>query len=231
MPPGHLARRRASRFCPGMTSLKRTSACDVPTGTSQACPDMNEAANQGGLGMTGARGGAERCRTTLQHQELATFTTDLYRSRDTCGNFLRLVRPTRPYRGRLVSIQRTRPCELVFGRSPGICGNFPRPAPLACPCFRRHAAIARIAPLDRRRLGRLLVQPQWIGKRPRSELQKEQLPLRRRTHSCACHSTFPDPPVAMYPRGRSGGLTLVDGNGRSWRYRFSPIANLSARRP
>jgi hypothetical protein len=29
--------------------------------------DMNEAANQGGLGMTGARGGAERCRTTLHH--------------------------------------------------------------------------------------------------------------------------------------------------------------------
>jgi hypothetical protein len=58
--------------------------------------DMNEAANQGGLGMTGARGGAERCRTTLQHPELTTFTTDLYRSRDTCGNFLRLVRPTRP---------------------------------------------------------------------------------------------------------------------------------------
>jgi hypothetical protein len=77
-------------------STKFRSACDVPTGTSQACPDMNEAANQGGLGMTGARGGAERCRATLQRQELATFKTDLYRSRDTCGNFLRLVRPTRP---------------------------------------------------------------------------------------------------------------------------------------
>src|SRR6267378_86621 len=60
-------------------------------------------------------------------------------------------------------------------------------------------AIARIAPpLDRRTLGRLPVQPQWIGKRPRSELQKEQLLLRRRTHSCAFLSTFPDPPVAMY---------------------------------
>jgi hypothetical protein len=80
------------RYC----STKFRSACDVPTGTSQACPDMNEAANQGGLEMTGARGGAERCRTTLQHQEFATFTSDLYKSRDICGSFLHLVRPTRP---------------------------------------------------------------------------------------------------------------------------------------
>ena len=149
--------------------------------------------------MAGARSGAERCRTSPQHRQLATFTNDLYKSRDTYGNFLRLVRPTRSCRGRLVSIRRTHPSELVFGRSHGICGNFLRPAPPARPCFRRHAAIARIAhPLDRRTLGRLPVQPQSIGKRPRSELQKEQLPLRRRTNSCASLSTFPDPPVAMY---------------------------------
>jgi hypothetical protein len=30
-------------------STKFRSACDVPTGTSQACPDMNEAANKGDL--------------------------------------------------------------------------------------------------------------------------------------------------------------------------------------
>ena len=75
------------RYC----STKFRSARDVSTGTSQACPDMNEAANQGGLGMTGARGRAERC---LQHQELATSTGDLCKSRDICGSFLRLVRPT-----------------------------------------------------------------------------------------------------------------------------------------
>jgi hypothetical protein len=156
-----------------------------------------KAANRGGLRDDRCAGWSERCRTTPQHEELAIFTTDLYRSRDTCGSFLRLVRPTRPCRGRLVSIRRTHPCELAVGRSLDICGNFLRPVPLARPCFRRHAAIARIGPLDPRTLGRLPVQSQWIGNRPRSELQKEQLPLRRRTHSCALISTFPDPPVAM----------------------------------
>lgn len=117
---------------------------------------------------------------------IGDLTCDLYKSRDTYGNFLRLVRPTRSCRGRLVSVRRTHPSELVFGKSPGICGNFLRPAPLTCPCFRRHAAIPRIAhPLDRRTLGRLPVQTQWIGKRRRSELRKEQLLLRRRTHTCA----------------------------------------------
>ena len=74
-----------------------------------------------------------------------TVTSDLYKSRDTYGNFLRLVRPTRPCRGKLVSIRRTRLCEPAFGRSPDIGGNFLRPVPLARPCFRRHAATARIA--------------------------------------------------------------------------------------
>src|SRR6476659_6038802 len=72
--------------------------------------------------------------------------------------------------------------------------QFPSPRSPSASLFSQ--AIARIAhPLDRRTLGRLPVQPQWIGKRPRSELQKEQLPLRRRTHSCALLSTFPSPPV------------------------------------
>ena len=73
-----------------------------------------------------------------------------------------------------------------------MCGNFLRPALLERPCFHRHAAIARIAhPLDRRTLERRPAQPQWIGKRPRSELQKELLPLRHRTNTCAFPSTFP----------------------------------------
>ena len=38
--------------------------------------------------------------------------------------------------------------------------------------------------------GRLLVQSQRIGKRPRPELQKEQLPLRRRTDIFAFLATF-----------------------------------------
>jgi hypothetical protein len=77
----------------------------------------------------------------------------------------------------------------------GICGNFLRPAPLARPCFRRRAAIARIPPA----VGRLPVQSQWIGKRPSPELQKEQLRLRRRTHIFALLATFPNsPPVGAY---------------------------------
>ena len=64
--------------------------------TLQACPDMNEAANQGGLRDDRCAGRSERCRTILQHRKLAAFTSDLYKSRDTYGNFLRLVRPTRP---------------------------------------------------------------------------------------------------------------------------------------
>jgi hypothetical protein len=69
--------------------------------------------------------------------------------------------------------------------------QFPSPRSPSASLFRRHAAIARIAhPLDRRRLERRPAQPQWIGKRPRSELQKEQLPLLRRTHTCAFVSTF-----------------------------------------
>src|SRR4029079_1620622 len=81
--------------------------------------------------------------------------------------------------------------ELVFGRSPCIGGNFLRPAPLGRPCFRSTGAIVRIAhPLGRRIPGHLLVQPQWIGKRPRSELQKELSPPQRRTHSRASLSTF-----------------------------------------
>jgi hypothetical protein len=63
---------------------------------SQACPDMNEAANQGDLRDDRCAGAAERCRTTRQHQELATVTGDLYKSRDTCGSFLRLVRLAHP---------------------------------------------------------------------------------------------------------------------------------------
>jgi len=91
---------------------------------------MNEAANRGGLRGDRCAERSGRCRTTPQHCKLATFTGDLYKSRDTCGSFLRLVRPTRPCWGRLVAIRRTRPCEPVVGRSRGICGNFLRPAPL-----------------------------------------------------------------------------------------------------
>src|SRR4030095_1852231 len=40
--------------------------------TSQACPDMNEAASRGGLHDDRCAGRSERCRTTLQHPELAT---------------------------------------------------------------------------------------------------------------------------------------------------------------
>ena len=73
-------------------------------------------------------------------------------------------------------------------------GNFLRPARLVCPCFRRRAAIARIPhPAD----GRLPVQSQRIGKKPRPELQKEQLPLQRRTRIFVLLATFPDPPVGV----------------------------------
>jgi hypothetical protein len=165
-------------------------------------------------------GGVEQCRTTLQHCQSAPFTSALCKSRDTCGNFLRLVRPIGPCRGRLVAIRRTHPSELVVGRSPGICGNFLRPARQACPCFRRHAAIARIPrPAD----GRLPVQSQWIGKKPRPELQKEQLPPRRRTHIFVFLATFLILQLvcADEERGRFGGLSIVEGSGRSGRYRFS----------
>jgi hypothetical protein len=70
-----------------------------------------------------------------------------------------------------------------------MCGNFLRPALLERPCFHRHAAVARIVHLGPP--GRHPVQSQSIGKRPRSELQKELLPLRHRTNTCAFPSTFP----------------------------------------
>ena len=94
--PGISSAKTRFALLPGHDELQTNQRAYVPTATSQACPDMNEAANQGGLGMTGARGGAERCRTTLHHQEFATFTSDLYKSRDICGSFLRLVHPTHP---------------------------------------------------------------------------------------------------------------------------------------
>src|SRR5258708_7146813 len=77
---------------------------DVCAELRQACLYKNELGEQG----------AGNCR---RYRE--TFTNDLYKSRDTYGNFLRLVRPTRSCRGRLVSIRRTHPSELVFGRSHG----------------------------------------------------------------------------------------------------------------
>ena len=121
-------------------------------------------------------------------------------------------------------------CDLCKFRD--TCGNFLRPAPLARPCFRRHAAIARIAHLDRRTLGHLPVQPQWIGKRPRSELQKEQLPLRHRTHTCAFVSTFLILQLLCTGEERAAAASLLsmgaDGAGR---YRFSPSSPLSGRRP
>jgi hypothetical protein len=70
--PGTSSAKTRFALLPGHDELQANQRAYVPTGTSQACPDMNEAANQGGLAMTGARGSAERCRTTLQHQELAT---------------------------------------------------------------------------------------------------------------------------------------------------------------
>jgi hypothetical protein len=72
------------------------------------------------------------------------------KSGDTCGNFLRLVRPTGLGGGRLASTRRKRPFVLVAGRFRGICGNCLRPAPPECPCFRRHVAIARTAHLGPR---------------------------------------------------------------------------------
>ena len=69
----------------------------------------------------------------------------LYKFGGTYDNFLRLVRPAGPCSDKLAAIRRTHLAEPVFGRSLGICGNFLRPALLACPCFRRHAAIPRIA--------------------------------------------------------------------------------------
>jgi hypothetical protein len=60
-------------------------------------------------------------------------------------------------------------------------------APLAQHVLSRHAAVARI---PRPPYGRLPVQSQGIGKRPRPELQKEQLPLRRRTQIFAFLATF-----------------------------------------
>ena len=116
---------------------------------------------------------------------VTSVTCDPYRSRDIYGIFFALFANWSLLRQACLS-RRRRPCELAFGRSPCIGGNFLRPAPLARPCFRRRAAIARIAhPLDRRTLEHPPVQPQWIGKRPRSELQKALLLLRRRAHSCA----------------------------------------------
>jgi hypothetical protein len=87
-----------SPFCsPERTSPVRAVRSEkCQQATSQACPDMNEAANQGGLRDDRCAGRSERCRTILQHRKLAPFTSDLYKSRDICGSFLRLVRPTRP---------------------------------------------------------------------------------------------------------------------------------------
>jgi hypothetical protein len=66
---------------------------------------------------------------------------DLYKFGDIYDNSLRLVRPTGLVKTSLPQFAAYIPPN---GRSPGICGNFLRPAPRACPCFRRHAAIPRI---------------------------------------------------------------------------------------
>ena len=62
-------------------------------------------------------------------------------------------------------------------------------------------------------------------------ITKSQLPLRRRTHSCAFHSTFPDPPVAMYPRGRFGDHHSCRWKRMELALSLLAIAELSARRP
>ena len=61
--------------------------------------------------------------------------------------------------------------------------------------------------------GRLPVQSQRIGKRPRPELQKEQLPLRRRTHIFAFLATFLILQLVWADQQRRGfgGLCLVEG--------------------
>jgi hypothetical protein len=113
------------------------------------------------------------CEGAELDQSRNTEVTDLYKSGGTYDNSLRLVRQAGPCSDMLASIRRTHPSELVFGRSPGICGNFLRLAPLTYPCFRRHAATPRIArPLGRghRLFERLPVQSEQIGKRRRSEL-------------------------------------------------------------
>jgi hypothetical protein len=94
--PGISSAKTRFALLPGHDELQTNPRAYVPTATSQACPDMNEAANQGGLRDDRCAGRSERCRTILQHRKLAAFTSDLYKSRDICGSFLRLVRPARP---------------------------------------------------------------------------------------------------------------------------------------
>ena len=109
-----------------------------------------------------------------------SLTCDPYKSRDTYGNFLRLVRPTGPCRDKLVSIRRTRLCEPALGRSRDTCGNFLRPVRLARPCFRRHAAIARIVRhLDRRIADKqtLVEEIRRMGARPQCQPRQGQLAL------------------------------------------------------
>ena len=69
------------------------------------------------------------------------------KSGDTCGNFLRLVRPTGPCSGKLASTRRKHPFVPVSGTFRGISGSCLRPAPLERLCIRRHVAIARTAHL------------------------------------------------------------------------------------
>jgi hypothetical protein len=97
--------------------------------------------------------------------------------------------------------------------------QFPSPRSPSTSLF-RHAAIARILHPAH---GRLLVQSQRIGKRPRPELQKEQLPLRRRRHIFAFLATFLILQLAWVDqqRRRFGDLCLVQGIGQSARCRFS----------
>jgi hypothetical protein len=56
--------------CERRRHLRLPKAKSVPgqQATSQACPDMNEAANQGGLRDDRCAGRSERCRTILQHR-------------------------------------------------------------------------------------------------------------------------------------------------------------------
>ena len=69
--------------------------------------------------------------------------------------------------------------------------QFPSPrSPRASLFSQARRNCSHCPPLDRRTLAPLPVQPQWIGKRPRSELQKELSPPQRRTHSRASLSTF-----------------------------------------
>jgi len=90
----------------------------------------------------------------------ATRISHLCKSGGTYGNSLRLVRPTDPCWRKLRAIRRTHRVGLAFGRFPGICGSFLRPAPLTCSCFRRHVAIPRIGHPDHGPLGPRPVRPE-----------------------------------------------------------------------